>query len=81
MWPALAVCGVIVTFAGIFFLLFGPLGIMLLLAGPAMIAGGILLKEPNPPVPDDPTKKFCSYCSAEIDKEVSECPECGFPCD
>ncbi|MBM3897240.1 MAG: hypothetical protein FJ358_01770 [Thaumarchaeota archaeon] len=81
MWPTLAVCGVIITFAGVLFLLFGPLGIMLLVAGPIMTVAGILLKEPNPQKPDDPTKKFCGYCNAEIDMEVSQCPECGFPCD
>lgn len=81
MWPALAVSGFIITFFGIFFLLFGPLGILMLVAGPIMIAAGLLLKEPNPPMPDDPTKKFCQYCNAEIDKDAVECTECGFPCD
>ena len=81
MWPALAVSGFIVTFSGFFFIIFGPLGLFMLLSGPVMIAAGLLLKEPNPPLPEDPTMKYCKFCQVEIYRAAVECPECGFPCD
>lgn len=81
MWPALAASGVVVTLSGLFFLVFGPLGLLMLLAGPIMIAAGLLLKDPRPPVSDDPNMKMCSNCYAEFDRYLAECPDCGFPAE
>ena len=79
MWPALTVSGFMISGFGIFLILItGVLGLVIFLAGPLMIVAGIILKEPNPPKPDAPNKRYCKFCMAEVDAESPTCSECGF---
>lgn len=82
MWPALAVSGLVVIIFG-FFLIFvtGVFGFVVFLAGPIMLIAGLVLKEPNPERPDDPTKRYCKFCMAEVAIKADPCPECQFPSD
>ena len=42
-----------------------------------MIIASIILNPPDPEKPDDITKKYCSYCMAEINKMYKICPICN----
>jgi len=80
MWPGLFLSGLFIALTGILVLyIFTPLGLMMMIAGPIMLILGLILKEPPPITPSDPNKKFCSFCLAEIDKNLENCPYCGYP--
>ena len=78
MWITLAVYGIIIGMFG-FFLMFltGAFGFVIFILGPLMIIASIILKPPDPEKPDDITKKYCSYCMAEINKTYKICPICN----
>ncbi len=79
MWPALTVSGFMILGFGIFLVFVtGVLGITIFLGGLLMIVAGTILKEPKPPTPDAPNKRYCKFCMAEVDSEPLTCPECGF---
>ena len=69
MWPLLAAYGIVTFISGIFLLpVTGTFGMAIGLIGALMVAASIFVSPPTPEQPDYQSKKYCSYCIAEIDK-------------
>ena len=77
MWPLLAAYGIVTIISGIFLLpITGTFGMAIGLIGALMVSSSIFVSPPTPEQPDDQSKKYCSYCIAEIDKNEKICPLC-----
>ena len=77
MWPLLAAYGIVTIMSGIFLLpITGTFGMAIGLIGALMVVTSIFVSRPKPEQPDDQSKKYCSYCIAEIDKNEKIFPLC-----
>ena len=77
MWPLLAAYGIVTIMSGIFLLpITGTFGMAIGLIGALMVVTSIFVSPPTPEQPDDKSKKYCSYCIAEIDKHEKISPLC-----
>ena len=77
MWPLLAAYGIVTIISGIFLLpVTGTFGMAIGLFGALMVVISIFTSPPKPEQPDDQSKKYCSYCIAEINKDEKICPLC-----
>ena len=77
MWPLLAAYGIVTIMSGIFLLpITGTFGMAIGLIGALMVVISIFTSHPKSEQPDDQSKKYCSYCIAEIDKNEKICPLC-----
>ena len=77
MWPLLAAYGIVTIISGIFLLpITGTFGMAIGLIGALMLVISIFTSPPKSEQPDDQSKKYCSYCIAEIDKTEKICPLC-----
>tara|TARA_B100001750_G_scaffold195504_1_gene167302 strand:+ start:5199 stop:5444 length:246 start_codon:yes stop_codon:yes gene_type:complete len=77
MWPLLAAYGIVTIISGIFLLpITGTFGMAIGLFGALMVVISIVTSPPTPEQPDDQSKKYCSYCIAEINKDEKICPLC-----
>ena len=77
MWPLLAAYGIFTIISGIFLLpITGTFGMAIGLFGALMVVISIVTSPPTPEQPDDQSKKYCSYCIAEINKDEKICPLC-----
>ena len=77
MWPLLAAYGIVTIISGIFLLpITGTFGMAIGLFGALMVEISIVTSPPTPEQPDDQSKKYCSYCIAEINKDEKICPLC-----
>jgi len=77
MWPLLAAYGIVTIISGIFLLpITGTFGMAIGLIGALMVVISIFTSPPKSEQPDDQSKKYCSYCIAEIDKTEKICPLC-----
>ena len=77
MWPLLAAYGIVTIISGIFLLpITGTFGMAIGLFGALMVVISIVTSPPTPEQPDDQSKKYCSYCTAEINKDEKICPLC-----
>ena len=77
MWPLLAAYGIVTIISGIFLLpITGTFGMAIGLFGALMVVISIVTSPPTPEQPDDQSKKYCSYCIAEINKNEESCPLC-----
>ncbi len=46
------------------------------LIGVIMFLASIIVSPPTPEQPDDKSKRYCSYCIVEIDRNEKKCPFC-----
>ena len=77
MWPLLAAYGIVTIISGIFLLpITGTFGMAIGLFGALMVVISIVTSPPTPEQPDDQSKKSCSFCLAEINKDEKICPLC-----
>ena len=77
MWPLLAAYGIVTVMSGIFLLpITGTFGMAIGLIGALMVSASIFVSQTTPEQPDDQSKKYCSYCIAEIDRNEKICPLC-----
>ena len=77
MWPSLAAYGIVAIISGLFLLpITGTFGMAIGLIGALMVVISIFTSPPKSEQPDDQSKKYCSYCIAEIDKTEKICPLC-----
>tara|TARA_B100001013_G_scaffold108002_1_gene61811 strand:+ start:62 stop:310 length:249 start_codon:yes stop_codon:yes gene_type:complete len=77
MWALLTTYSLIIVISGLFItILTGGFGMTIAGFGLLMFLISLFIEQPKPNTPDDITKKYCTYCIAEINRTEKYCPIC-----
>jgi len=78
MHPGLVSSGLLVIAVGVVLGIIGfTIFYIMAIFGVLMVICGFIAQPREPIEPEDPSKKFCWFCLAEIDKAEEICGHCG----